>query len=135
MADRCSCPEAIWQSLPAPARAEILARGIRLTVLDTAALAARHAPRPELLVRMQGVALVGVFLRLAPFAQRLGFSDAALFDALGDVLRRYFGKRGSSVVDANLEVIREAYASLIDITSASGATHATATSAPQEVPA
>ena len=84
---------------------------------------------------MQGVALVGVFLRLAPFAQRLGFSDEALFDALGDVLRRYFGKRGSSVVDANLEVIREAYDSLIDITSAIGATHATATSAPSEVPA
>ena len=50
-------------------------------------------------------------------------------------LRRSFGKRASSRVDANLEVIREAHASLIDITLAIGATHATATSAPQEVPA
>ena len=38
--------------------------------------------------------------------------------APGDVLRRYFGKRGGAVVDANLEVIREAYDSLIDVTSA-----------------
>ena len=50
-------------------------------------------------------------------------------------LRCYFGKRCSPLVDANLEVIREAHASLIDITSAVGATHATATSAPSEVPA
>ena len=37
-------PEAIWASIPAAARAEILARRIRVTALDTAALARRHAP-------------------------------------------------------------------------------------------
>jgi pyruvate-ferredoxin/flavodoxin oxidoreductase len=67
---------------------------------------------------MQGVALVGVFLRLAPFVERAGFDRERLFESLGSVLRRYFGKRGGAVVDANLEVIREAYDSLIDVTSA-----------------
>jgi len=114
-------PEAVWASLPAAARGEILARGIRLTALDTAALARRYAPRPDLVVRMQGVALVGVFLRLAPFAERTGLTGEALFGALRGVLARYFGKRGGSVVDANLALIRAAYDGLIDVTAALGA--------------
>jgi pyruvate-ferredoxin/flavodoxin oxidoreductase len=129
-------PEAIWATLPAPARSEIVARRIRVTALDTAELARRHAPRPDLTVRMQGVALVGVFLRTSPFATRLGFSDEALFDALRGVLKRYFGKRGGTVVDANLAVIREAYSAIIDVTAAIGAP-AGAAAAPTatEVPA
>jgi pyruvate-ferredoxin/flavodoxin oxidoreductase len=111
-------PEAIWASLPAPARAEILARQIRLTAMDSAELARRHAPRPDLTVRMQGVALVGVFLRLAPYAARRGLDDEHLFAALREVLVRYLGKRGTGVVDANLALIREAYASIIDVTAA-----------------
>ena len=35
----------------------------------------------------------------------------------GDRLGRFFGKRGGSVVDANLEVIAEAYDGLIDVTA------------------
>jgi pyruvate-ferredoxin/flavodoxin oxidoreductase len=111
-------PEAIWASLPSPARAEILARQIRVTALDTAELARRLSPRPELAIRMQGVALVGVFLRLAPFAERRHMSPEHLFASLRDVLGRYFGKRGDAVVDANLAVIRESYESLIDVTAA-----------------
>ncbi len=113
-------PEAIWASIPASFRAEILARDIRVTALDTAALARRHAPRPELEVRMQGVALVGVFLRVAPFAVRAGLAREALLAAVHERLGRFFGKGGGSVVDANLEVIKEAYDNLIDVTAAIG---------------
>jgi pyruvate-ferredoxin/flavodoxin oxidoreductase len=113
-------PEAIWGSIPAPARAEILARRIRVTALDTAALALRHAPRPDLQVRMQGVALVGVFLRVAPFAQRAGLDRDALLEAVRGQLGRFFGKRGGAVVDANLAVIEEAYDGLLDVTGALG---------------
>jgi len=111
-------PEAVWASIPAAARAEILARGIRVTALDTAALARRPAPRPELQVRMQGVALVGVFLRVSPFAARAGYDRDRLLDAVRGQLGRFFGKRGPSVVDANLEVIAEAWDGLIDVTGA-----------------
>lgn len=113
-------PAAIWQTLPSEARAEILARGIRVTAMDTAALARKHAPRPDLTVRMQGIALVGVFLRLSPFAARQGLGEEELFEALRDVLGRYFGKRGAAVVDANLALIREAHDSIIDVTGALG---------------
>src|SRR6185369_10861764 len=110
--------EAVWASIPATARAEVLARGIRVTSLDTAAVALRHAPRPDLQLRMQGVALVGVFLRVAPFAARAGMDRAQLLQAVADRLGRFFGKRGASVIDANLAVIAEAWDGLIDVTAA-----------------
>lgn len=114
--------EAIWASVPVQARTEILERGLRLWALDTAALAQRHAPRPDLLVRMQGVALAGVFLRVSPFAQRAGFDRETLLAALRKQLDRFFGKRGGAVVDANLAVIAEAYDGVIDVTDAVAAT-------------
>jgi len=111
-------PEAIWASIPAQARAEILGRRIRVTALDTADLARRHSPRADLQIRMQGVALVGVFLRVAPFAAAAGMGRHRLLEAVGDRLGRFFGKRGASVVTANLAVIGEAWDRLIDVTGA-----------------
>ncbi len=113
-------PRAIWASIPADARARILARHIRATALDTATLAAQYAPRPDLVVRMQGVAQVGVFLRVSPFAARAGLDRDALLDAVHKLLPRFFGKRGGSVVDANFAVIERAYDGLIDVTAAVG---------------
>jgi pyruvate-ferredoxin/flavodoxin oxidoreductase len=113
-------PDAIWGSLPAVARAEIAARSIRVAALDTTALARAHAPRPDLEVRMQGVALVGVFLRLAPFAASAGLDRDALLAAVRPGLTRFFGKRGTAVVDANLAVIAEAYDRVVDVTAALG---------------
>ena len=118
-------PERIWASLPVRARTEILQRRIRLVALDTVALARAHAPRPELLVRMQGVALVGVFLRVAPFAARFGFDKERLMAAVQERLGRFFGKRGGAVVDANMAVVRAAYDGVIDVTAAFDGARAT----------
>lgn len=111
-------PEAIWASVPQPARSTILERGIRLWALDTAELARRHAPRPDLTVRMQGVALAGVFLRVAPFGPRAGLSRDELLAAVRIQLERFFGKRGAGVVDANLAVVTAAYDGAFDVTEA-----------------
>lgn len=113
-----SDPEAIWASVPANRRAEIIERGLRLWALDTAELAREHAPRPDLLIRMQGVALAGVFLRVAPFAERAGLDRETLREAVRTQLTRFFGKRGTAVVDANLAVISAAYDGVIDVTDA-----------------
>ena len=111
-------PDEIWAALPPATRAEILARKIRLLALDTASLAMQHAPRPDLEIRMQGVALVGVFLKVSPFAERAGLDRAALMKSVRANLTRFFGKRGTSVVDANLAVIQGAYDGVIDVTAA-----------------
>jgi pyruvate-ferredoxin/flavodoxin oxidoreductase len=111
-------PEAIWAALPVAARADMLARGISVWALDTAKLARHHAPRPELEVRMQGVALVGVFLRVAPFGARAGLGRDQLLAAVSDRLGRFYGKRGKATVEANLAVIRDAYDTVINVTDA-----------------
>ncbi|MGD0862521.1 MAG: 2-oxoacid:acceptor oxidoreductase family protein [Candidatus Limnocylindrales bacterium] len=111
-------PDEIWAALPPATRAEILARKIRLLALDTAALAMKYAPRADLEIRMQGVALVGVFLKVSPFAERAGLDRAALREAVRANLTRFFGKRGTAVVDANLAVIDGAYDGVIDVTAA-----------------
>jgi len=66
---------------------------------------------------MQGVALVGVFLKVSPFAARAAMDREGLLSAVRERLGRFFGKRGGSVVDANLAVIAEAWDGLIDVTA------------------
>ena len=116
-----SAAKDIWQAIPVDIRDALARRNIHLWALDTAALARRHAPRPELEIRMQGVALAGVFLRVAPFATRAGLDVDALMLAVRRQLERFFGKRGEAVVEANLKVVREAYDGVIDVTAAIGA--------------
>jgi pyruvate-ferredoxin/flavodoxin oxidoreductase len=111
-------PKEIWAALPQATQNEILARKIRLLALDTASLAKQYAPRQDLEIRMQGVALVGVFLKVSPFAERAGLDRPALMEAVRSNLTRFFGKRGTSVVDANLAVIQGAYDGVIDVTAA-----------------
>ena len=111
-------PKIIWAAIAPEARARIAARGIRVAALDTAGLARRHSPRPDLVVRMQGIALVGVFLRLTPFAARASLEGEDLMREVRTRLLRFFGKRGERVVDANLALIREAYDGVIDVTGA-----------------
>jgi hypothetical protein len=67
---------------------------------------------------MQGVALVGAFLRLTPFAARAGLDRAALLAAVRPHLERFFGKRGGQVVDANLDLVAAAFDGVIDVTAA-----------------
>ncbi len=109
---------AIWASLPAYARAEIVGRDINVVALDTLELANRFAPTPELARRMQGAALVGVFLRVAPFVTARGLSIDELTAAVRGPLKKHIGKRGDAVIDANVRLIRAAYEELIDVTGA-----------------
>ena len=110
-------PGEIWATVPEPARAEMRRRGIRLFALDTASMARRRAPRQDLVLRMQGVALVGVFLRVSPFAADAGMGRADLLEAVRGRLGRFYGKRGTAVVDANLALIAEAFDNVIDVTA------------------
>jgi pyruvate-ferredoxin/flavodoxin oxidoreductase len=113
-------PAAVWATIPAAARTEIVRRRIRVTALDTAALARARSPRSDLVLRMQGIALVGVFLRVTPFAAEAGLDRAALLEAVGKRLERFFGKRGRAVIDANLELVAAAYDGVIDVSAALG---------------
>ena len=116
MHSKLADPAAIWASIPASARAEIVARDINVVSLDTLALAERFAPNPDFARRMQGASLVGVFLRVAPLVASRNISLDELMHAVRGPLEKAVGKRGGAVVDANLGLIRAAYEELIDVT-------------------
>ncbi len=108
-------PAAIWAQIPPRARAAIEARGLRVLALDTVRIARESTSRPDLVQRMQGIVLLGVFLRVAPFVARQGLGETELFGAVERALRRAFGKRGEAVVQENLRAVRRGYCEVIEV--------------------
>jgi pyruvate-ferredoxin/flavodoxin oxidoreductase len=108
-------PEAIWAGIPEGARQLIAQRDIRVLALDTLAIAREVSGRPELRQRMQGIVLLGVFLRVTPFRERRGLDEEAVFAAVERSLRKVFGKRGEQVIRDNLTAVRRGYEEVIEV--------------------
>ncbi len=108
-------PPAIWAQIPAHARRTIVEKGIRVLALDTVRIAREVATRPELAQRMQGIVLLGVFLRATPFRQTRGLSVEAVFGAVERSLRKSFGKRGEQVIRDNMTAVRRGYQEVLEI--------------------
>jgi pyruvate-ferredoxin/flavodoxin oxidoreductase len=106
---------AVWDGIPPPARETIVARGLRVLALDTARIARETTAQPDLVQRMQGIVLLGVFLRVASFVERRGLGEDALFAAVERSLRKFFGKRGEAVVQENLRAVRRGYHEVIEV--------------------
>ena len=64
---------------------------------------------------MQGVCLVGIFIKVTPFASRSGMSDDHVLELVEKYIRKYFGKRGEHVVQENLKCVREGLKSVMEI--------------------
>ena len=100
--------EEVWQGLPEAARQTILENKIRILYLDTAKIAREVSSSADLIIRMQGIILLGIFLRSTPFASQT--PEAELYSSIEDSLRKYFGKRGEKVVQENLTCVKRGYA-------------------------
>jgi pyruvate-ferredoxin/flavodoxin oxidoreductase len=70
----------VWAHIPAAAREIILNKRLRLFYLDAVKIARELAATPDLQLRMQGIVLLGIFLRVAPFVRAQGLGDAQLFE-------------------------------------------------------
>jgi pyruvate-ferredoxin/flavodoxin oxidoreductase len=110
-----SDPEKIWKSVPAWARKVMLDKSARLFALDTVAIAREVSSRADLQQRMQGIVLLGIFLRVTPFQAQSGISEADLFHGVEKSLRKYFGKRGERVVQDNLKAVSRGYHEVIEV--------------------
>jgi pyruvate-ferredoxin/flavodoxin oxidoreductase len=108
-------PERVWASIPADAQKYIRDNRIRVVVLDAVKVAQETASERQLAQRMQGIVLLGVFLRVAPFVQSRGLSDAAVDAAVEKSLRKFFGKRGEKVVQENLTAVRRGRSEAFEI--------------------
>ena len=87
----------------------------RLFALDTVAIAKEVSSRADLQQRMQGIVLLGIFLRVTPFEQELGLKEEDIFRGVEKSLRKYFGKRGDRVVQDNLNCVKRGYSELKEI--------------------
>jgi pyruvate-ferredoxin/flavodoxin oxidoreductase len=64
---------------------------------------------------MQGIVLLGIFLRVTPFQADSGISEDQLLKGVEKSLRKYFGKRGERVVQDNLKAVQRGYEEVIEI--------------------
>lgn len=104
-----STPESVWSIVPPKSKAFIREKDVRVFAADAAKIAKEEAPVADLEVRMQGIVLLGIFLRVTPFAAQAGLSDEDVMARSEKALRKYFGKRGEAVVQANLRCVRRGY--------------------------
>lgn len=105
----------IWDSVPAWARQVMNERNARLFALDTVAIAKEVSSRADLVQRMQGIVLLGIFLRITPFQAELALSEEQIFAGAEKSLRKYFGKRGERVVQDNLKAVQRGYREIIEV--------------------
>ncbi len=104
-------PAQVWQELPSFARRVIRERGIRFLVLDAFAIARAHAPNPELETRMMGIAFIGAILG---HVHGIGKGDSREAEAeVRAELAKKFGRRGETVIEANLAVVRDGMKALV----------------------
>jgi pyruvate-ferredoxin/flavodoxin oxidoreductase len=107
-------PLKVWSAIPHYAKKIIRQKQIRVFFLDTVRIAREAATSSDLQQRMQGIVLLGIFLRVTPFRESGGISEEQLFAGVDKSLRKYFGKRGEQVVRDNLEAVRRGYTEVLE---------------------
>lgn len=110
-------PLQVWKSIPQNAKQFICDNRIRLLALDSVKVAQEVSSQPQLAQRMQGIVLLGVFLRVAPFVGRRGLSDEQVYAAIESSLRKFFGKRGEQVVIENMLAVKRGRSEAIEIST------------------
>src|SRR5205807_6694975 len=88
---------------------------IRVYYCDMDKIAREVASEADLQMRMQGIVLLGAFLKLTPYAREANMSDDQVYAGVEKALRKYFGKRGDRVVKDNLDCVKRGYSEMQEI--------------------
>ncbi len=72
-------------------------------------IAREVASEADLEMRMQGIVLLGAFLKLTPYAKEAQMSEEDVYAGVESALRKYFGKRGEQVVKDNLTCVKRGF--------------------------
>lgn len=108
-------PARVWAQIPQGAQAAIRAKRLRVLALDTLRIARETSSSPALTQRMQGIVLLGVFLRATPFLDRRAVTVEQAFAAVEGSLRKLFGKRSEAVIQENLRAARRGYDEVMEV--------------------
>ena len=95
--------------IPAHHRRTIRNNNLRVYYCDMVKIAREVASVADLEIRMQGIVLLGGFLKLTPYAADSGMNDDEVMAGVEKALRKYFGKRGEQVVQDNLTCVKRGY--------------------------
>jgi pyruvate-ferredoxin/flavodoxin oxidoreductase len=110
-------PVEVWKHIPESTRRAIRARNIRVYYADMVKIAREVASVADLQMRMQGIVLLGAFLKLTPYARESQMTDDQVYAGVEKALRKYFGKRGERVVQDNLTCVKRGYSEMKDISA------------------
>jgi pyruvate-ferredoxin/flavodoxin oxidoreductase len=102
-------PKDVWMRIPDHHKKTIRERNVRVYYVDMVQIAREVASVADLEMRMQGIVLLGCFLKLTPYAQESGMTDEQVYAGVEKALRKYFGKRSERVVQDNLTCVKRGY--------------------------
>jgi pyruvate-ferredoxin/flavodoxin oxidoreductase len=108
-------PAEVWTRVPAKNRKMLREKKVRVFYCDMVKIAREVASEPDLQMRMQGIVLLGAFLRLTPYAKEATMTDEQVYAGVEKALRKYFGKRGDQVVQENLHCVKRGYSEMKEI--------------------
>jgi pyruvate-ferredoxin/flavodoxin oxidoreductase len=108
-------PTDVWKRIPEHHKRTIRDRELRVYFVDMVKIAREVATQADLEMRMQGIVLLGGFLRLTPYARDRNMSDDEVYAGVENALRKYFGKRGDQVVHDNLTCVKRGYGEMQEI--------------------
>lgn len=105
----------VWQRIPPHHKKSIREKNLRVFFVDMVKIAREVASVADLEMRMQGIVLLGGFLKLTPYSHELGMSDEEVYAGVEEALRKYFGKRGEQVVQDNVTCVKRGYSEMQEI--------------------
>src|SRR5262249_51274282 len=108
-------PEEVWKRVPDYHREAIRKKKIRVFYADMVKIAREVASVADLQMRMQGIVLLGAFLKLTPYARESDMTDEQVYEGVEKALRKYFGKRGDQVVKDNLTCVQRGYSEMKEV--------------------
>jgi pyruvate-ferredoxin/flavodoxin oxidoreductase len=88
---------------------------IKVLALDTVKIAKEVSSSPDLVQRMQGIVLLGIFLKSTPYIKQRGLTEAQVFEEVEHSLRKYFGKRGDRVIADNMTAVKKGFTDVFEI--------------------
>ena len=115
MQSHYTSPVDVWQRIPAQHKNTIRDKRLRVYFIDMVQIAREVASEADLQMRMQGIVLLGGFLKLTPYAKSSNMSDDAVYSGVEKALRKYFGKRGEQVVEDNLNCVKRGFSEMQEI--------------------
>src|SRR5262245_31875024 len=108
----------VWKRIPPENQKAIREKKARVFFCDMVRIAREVASEPDLQMRMQGIVLLGAFLKLTPYAKEVEMSDDQVYAGVEKALTKYFGKRGAQVVQDNMTCIKRGYGEMQEIPAA-----------------